>query len=243
MLTWFSNMITSNYYYFLLPALYGISRYQFKYVDPVMQVYRRCDPTINKPFIYPLTIAFWHILGMTSIIPTILIATSEHLWKSTEQSTSSTVLEYSAAKFVFGWLIAGLFVTYVKHTVGRLRPNFLAANRIEFDSNDHEWHETTLQEHARVCGKMLARESRFSFFSGHAILGMYAAAYMILYLQVKLLGYHSLVTHILQFCILLLGIYPGVTQARTYWHHPTDVAVGHLSGCVCAYLVFFYVRV
>lgn len=249
------DTIYSLDYQYLVPLIvYLINRRQYYGQMPYNQGFVNCDQGLNKPFVWPLTIGFYHILFLSVIIPLILITVGEQFVETNPQPKCGL-------KLVFGWTLVITFVTFVKHTVGRHRPHFYAANKIKFDADDHEFRTPVVgppsgTNHAinkissgdqvyysksSQLAMTLARESRFSFFSGHAMMGMYAATYLIIYIQEKVVN-KSLIVSLIQFGLILIGLFPGITQGRTYWHHWSDVAVGHVVGTVAAYLVFYYVH-
>ncbi|KAI1289899.1 Phospholipid phosphatase 2 [Halotydeus destructor] len=186
--------------------------------------------------IFPLKVSFMQIILGSLAFPLFVIVTGQCLLKG--QSFPWPL----ATKFTYTWVVIGILVTYIKNLVGRLRPNFYAANKIEFDCNDHQIYEPSNDDIRKLAGleNMLARESRFSFFSGHAMLGMYAASFIVIYIQENYST--NLYLHTIQLAAILVGLYPGLTQAQVYWHHWSDVAVGHAVGVVSAYVAYYHVH-
>lgn len=198
-----------NDYVILAIFVYINSKLYFM-LRPYKQTYRRSDESLNKPFIWPLTISFYHVLSFTALIPTVVVVLGENL-------SSGKPMENVIKRFSFGWVCCGILVTTIKNVTGRLRPHFLHANRIGFDASDHANKMEFENKHpVEATGKRIAAESRRSFFSGHAMLGMYAAAFVVIYLQVKAIS-DSLIISGIQILAILVGLYPGITQGRTYW--------------------------
>lgn len=244
-LTAISDYLPFNYGWPLIGILFLINYKQFLIGDPYFQGYFKNDVTLNKPFVYPLTITFYKILFLTSFLPAVLITISEFWLTDNPQP-------HCALKLLFGWQLATIFVTFVKHTVGRPRPHFYAANRIKFDADDNQFYQDDRKTISRspelnlsksqLVQNSVKRESRFSFFSGHAMCGMFAAIYLIVYIHEKV-TIKNLTISLIQFGLLLIGMFPGITQGRTYWHHWSDVITGHVVGAIAAYVTFYYVHV
>ena len=79
-----------------------------------------------------------------------------------------------------------------------------------------------------------------SFYSGHSSVGTYSAVYIILYLYYRLKS-ESKSLIVVQMCVLLIGLIPGLTQGINYWHHWSDIATGFGVGGLTAYLIINYV--
>lgn len=47
----------------------------------------------------------------------------------------------------------------------------------------------------------------------------------------------------IHFAVLLLGMYPGITQVNNYWHHASDVVTGLIAGTLSAILNYNFVDV
>ena len=194
--------------------------------------FRFKDPLIQKPLM-PLSVPFRVIIYGTSV------AVAAFLY-FLETCFASRAVDKLYWKFTFGWLSIALINMFVKSFVGRLRPCFLAMNRVASTSSSPEGfsEDHVLPEPKTGTDKVFAMESRKSFFSGHSAMGMYAAMFIVIYSYDVLPG--SPFVLLLQVCSLLLGMYPGLTQWRNYWHHWDDVAVGYALGAVSAYMAYFY---
>jgi phosphatidate phosphatase len=100
-------------------------------------------------------------------------------------------------------------------------------------SEEHSLPEGLTKEH-----RALAAESRKSFFSGHALLPMYATTFIVIYIHENVS--RSTLSFTVMTCLILKGIYPGLTQWKNYWHHWDDVVAGYILGIVTAYISYFH---
>ncbi|XP_062395922.1 phospholipid phosphatase 3-like [Sardina pilchardus] len=123
-----------------------------------------------------------------------------------------------------------------KLSVGRLRPHFLQACGVTYASLNCTpgAYVTTV-----TCrDPELEEEARKSFFSGHASFAMYTMLYLAFYLQARLVWRGArLLRPLLQFLLVLLAVYTGLSRISDYRHHPTDVLTGGLLGALTAYWV------
>lgn len=203
-------------------------------VEPIHQPFRRNDHAINKPLVKQ-TVTFTQIIAYTLLIPLVTLTISEHWMRisNSKQDTNFTL------KCYFGWVALLLILSIVKPLTGRLRPNFLEKNNVTFDANDDKLHEGLELLNAKVAKSFAGRETRVSFFSGHAALGLYTAVFLILYFQEHIS--RSFYLHSMQMTMMVIGVYPGLTQGRNYHHHWSDVGFGYFAGASCAYMAYYYV--
>ena len=89
--------------------------------------------------------------------------------------------------------------------------------------------------------RWLSRNSNQSFFSGHSSLGTYAAFFLIFYLNDKLRIDALLKAHLFS-VIFMLGLLPGLTQYKNFWHFASDVLVGDVIGILLALFIYYGVR-
>ncbi|KAL1005451.1 hypothetical protein UPYG_G00059300 [Umbra pygmaea] len=88
----------------------------------------------------------------------------------------------------------------------------------------------------------LEDQARKSFFSGHASFAMYTMLYLAFYLQARFCWRGArLLRPLLQFFLLLLAVFTGLTRISDYRHHPSDVITGYIQGALTAYWVAFYI--
>ena len=225
----------------LMLGLYAVS-YTLAYrVHSYKQGFRPSDPSISKPLILPLTISFAQIIYSSSLGVALLLYVCESL--RTNDWTRGRIIK----THLYGWLIATNICVYTKAVVGRLRPNFLKMNNIQLTADNYPDFNKFSMDHpipdpTGKIAKVLEMESRKSFFSGHACLGSYAATSVILYLQ-RHFAPHSdnLIIPTLQTVIAMIGLFPGITQGRSYWHHWDDVICGYLVGTSVGLFIFFLI--
>lgn len=154
-----------------------------------------------------------------------------------------------------------------KFQIGRLRPYFLQACKIELTSEmcfDElkqpkyvEWWKDNLctnsNEHELL-------EARKSFLSGHASYSFYNAIFLVLYLQIRFtkspIGNRGnkkstwantifegikILVPIIQFVLLALAIWISLTRISDFIHHPSDVVAGTLLGLLVGYFTIYHV--
>lgn len=213
-------------------AMYWTGYYLLYYGRSIEMGFRFSDSNIQKPLV-PLAISFRLITYGSLIGTALLLCLIEVVWASRD-------VEKLYIKFFFGWLCVANLNLITKSFVGKLRPNFLAMNqskgKAEFtDFSEHH----QLPQPKTSLEKTLQLESRKSFFSGHSIMGAYSAVFIIIFIHQAV--NQSIVRLIFQVACFLLGIFPGITQHRHYWHDSVDVSCGYLLGAVSAFLSHFYV--
>ncbi|XP_053325916.1 phospholipid phosphatase 3 isoform X3 [Spea bombifrons] len=151
-----------------------------------------------------------------------------------------SALYKQAGYFLFGCAISQSFTDIAKVSIGRLRPHFLAAcnpdpSKINCSLGyvvDYEC-RGSLRE---------VREARKSFFSGHASFSMYSMLYLVFYLQSRFTWRGArLLRPLLQFTLLMMALYTGLSRVSDHKHHPSDVLAGFVQGAVVAYCIVFYV--
>ncbi|KAM6957054.1 phosphatidic acid phosphatase type 2D [Aplochiton taeniatus] len=144
--------------------------------------------------------------------------------------------------FLFGCCVGQSLTNMAKLSVGRLRPNFLSVCNVTYASlgcspNSYVSQVTCRQPHAKM-----VEEARKSFFSGHASFAMYTMLYLAFYLQARLSWRGArLLRPLLQFILVMIAVYTGLSRISDYRHHPSDVITGFLQGGLTAYWVAFYI--
>ncbi|XP_051039030.1 phospholipid phosphatase 1 isoform X2 [Phodopus roborovskii] len=165
---------------------------------------------------------------------------------STLQSNSFVGNHYIATiykaigTFLFGAAASQSLTDIAKYSIGRLRPHFLAVC-------DLDWSKINCSDgyiETYVCrgNAEKVKEGRLSFYSGHSSFSMYCMLFTALYLQARMKGdWARLLRPTLQFGLVALSIYVGLSRVSDYKHHWSDVAVGFMQGAVVAILVAVYV--
>uniref|UniRef100_A0A8C0PQR9 Phospholipid phosphatase 1 n=1 Tax=Canis lupus familiaris TaxID=9615 RepID=A0A8C0PQR9_CANLF len=81
-----------------------------------------------------------------------------------------------------------------------------------------------------------------SFYSGHSSFSMYCMLFVALYLQARMKGdWARLLRPTLQFGLVAVSIYVGLSRVSDYKHHWSDVLTGLIQGALAAILVVVYV--
>ncbi|KAG8598941.1 hypothetical protein GDO81_002808 [Engystomops pustulosus] len=84
--------------------------------------------------------------------------------------------------------------------------------------------------------------SRLSFYSGHSSFSMYCMLFLALYLQARMRGdWARLLRPTIQFALVAVSIYVGLSRVSDYKHHWSDVLTGLIQGAIIAVLIVVYV--
>ncbi|KAF7240164.1 Phospholipid phosphatase 3 [Varanus komodoensis] len=217
-------------------------------IPPVRRGFFCNDSSISYPLQHVETISDLVLITVGVLIAALMIILGESFRvHNLPQGSRSTVpnpyvvaLYKEVGAFLFGCTVGQSLTNVAKTAVGRLRPYFLAAcqpNLTHFNCKDGY-----LEDYVCTGGASLEREARKSFYSGHASFAMYTMMYLVFYLQARFTwqGARTL-RPLVQFVLLMLAIYTGLTRISDYRHHPSDVVVGLLQGAVVAYWVAFHV--
>ncbi|XP_042317584.1 phospholipid phosphatase 3 [Sceloporus undulatus] len=143
--------------------------------------------------------------------------------------------------FAFGCAISQSFTDIAKVSIGRLRPNFIAVcepnfTKISCSQGYIEDYDCLNPDESKV------QEARKSFFSGHASFSLYTMLYLVLYLQARFTWRGArLLRPLLQFTLIMMAFYTGLSRVSDHKHHPTDVLAGFTQGALVAYCIVFYV--
>ncbi|XP_077590136.1 phospholipid phosphatase 3-like [Stigmatopora nigra] len=144
--------------------------------------------------------------------------------------------------FLFGCCVGQSLTNMAKLSVGRLRPNFLSVCNITYASINCTPGSYVSQVNCRQPVAKMVEEARKSFFSGHASFAMYTMLYLAFYLQARLSWRGArLLRPLMQFILVMIAIYTGLSRISDYRHHPTDVLTGFIQGGLTAYWVAFYI--
>ncbi|XP_031168410.1 phosphatidic acid phosphatase type 2D [Sander lucioperca] len=144
--------------------------------------------------------------------------------------------------FLFGCCVGQSLTNMAKLSVGRLRPNFLSVCNITYASINCTPGSYISQVTCRQPNQKMVEEARKSFFSGHASFAMYTMLYLAFYLQARLSWRGArLLRPLIQFLLVMIAIYTGLSRISDYRHHPSDVVTGFIQGGLTAYWVAFYI--
>lgn len=212
------------------------------------------DESIQLPY-FDSTVSTYALYGFGITIPVLLIFAGEYAFLEQQNARKLSIL-YDKHKsrlyykavfrklicFASGWLYQYLIASVAKVTVGRLRPNFIAACGIDLDQVCRNKTNQYISHYTCPNGDDAADDSRVSFFSGHACFSFYAAVFTVLYLQ-KRLQFGTLIWKpLLQFCIILLATWVSLTRIMDNQHHMSDVLMGILVGSGIALINTIYVH-
>ncbi|XP_038124663.1 phospholipid phosphatase 3 isoform X2 [Cyprinodon tularosa] len=142
--------------------------------------------------------------------------------------------------FLFGCAVSQSFTDIAKVSVGRMRPHFLDVCRPDFStincSVGYVTNYTCTGDESEV------QEARKSFFSGHASFSLFTMLYLAFYIQSRFTWRGArLLRPLLQFTLLMMAFYTGLSRVSDHKHHPTDVLAGFVQGALVAYCIVFYV--
>ncbi|XP_041791466.1 phospholipid phosphatase 3 isoform X2 [Chelmon rostratus] len=142
--------------------------------------------------------------------------------------------------FLFGCAVSQSFTDIAKVSVGRMRPHFLDVCKPDFATIDCSVGYIT--NYTCTGDESDVQEARKSFFSGHASFSMFTMLYLAFYLQSRFTWRGArLLRPLLQFTLLMMAFYTGLSRVSDHKHHPTDVLAGFVQGALVAYCIVFYV--
>ncbi|KAE8294557.1 Phospholipid phosphatase 3 [Larimichthys crocea] len=185
-------------------------------------------------------------VGLTLPVVSIVIGECFRIHQLHEGTKSFVGNPYVAALykqmgvFLFGCAVSQSFTDIAKVSVGRMRPHFLDVCKPDFStincSLGYITNYTCTGEESDV------QEARKSFFSGHASFSMFTMLYLAFYLQSRFTWRGArLLRPLLQFTLLMMAFYTGLSRVSDHKHHPTDVLAGFVQGALVAYCIVFYV--
>ncbi|XP_074524989.1 phospholipid phosphatase 3 isoform X2 [Halichoeres trimaculatus] len=142
--------------------------------------------------------------------------------------------------FLFGCAVSQSFTDIAKVSVGRMRPHFLDVCNPDFSTIDCS--QGYITNYTCRGDESDVQEARKSFFSGHASFSMFTMLYLAFYLQSRFTWRGArLLRPLLQFTLLMMAFYTGLSRVSDHKHHPTDVLAGFVQGALVAYCIVFYV--
>ncbi|XP_037105827.1 phospholipid phosphatase 3 isoform X1 [Syngnathus acus] len=142
--------------------------------------------------------------------------------------------------FIFGCAISQSLTDIAKVSVGRMRPHFLDVCKPDFTAISCS--SGYITEYTCSGKESDVQEARKSFFSGHASFSMFTMLYLAFYLQSRFTWRGArLLRPLLQFTLLMMAFYTGLSRISDHKHHPTDVLAGFVQGALVAYCIVYYV--
>lgn len=217
-------------------------------IQPYKQGFYCEDESIKYPYKNGDTISD-AVLSAVGILITVLAITLGECYRihylkekprSFIQNSYVAALYRQAGCFIFGCAISQSFTDIAKVSIGRLRPHFWDVCKPKFSNASCPPGYVTNY----VCEgpEHKVQEARKSFFSGHASFSMYAMLYLVFYLQARFTWKGArLLRPLLQFTLIMLAFYTGLSRVSDHKHHPTDVLAGFAQGALVAYCIAFHV--
>uniref|UniRef100_A0A1A7WN39 Phospholipid phosphatase 3 n=1 Tax=Iconisemion striatum TaxID=60296 RepID=A0A1A7WN39_9TELE len=216
-------------------------------VHPYQRGFYCNDSSLNYPYkssTVPSSVLI--SVGMTLPMVSIVIGECYRIHQLQEGTKSFVGNPYVAALykqigvFLFGCAVSQSFTDIAKVSVGRMRPHFLDVCKPDFStincSLGYITNYTCRGEESQV------QEARKSFFSGHASFSLYTMLYLAFYIQSRFTWRGArLLRPLLQFTLLMMAFYTGLSRVSDHKHHPTDVLAGFVQGALVAYCIVFYV--
>uniref|UniRef100_A0A672I100 Phosphatidic acid phosphatase type 2D n=1 Tax=Salarias fasciatus TaxID=181472 RepID=A0A672I100_SALFA len=243
----FLTLIKSIFFFFLLRAAsIPFFACELKAVSPYRRGFVCGDPSITYPYLHREIIPDELLIAGGIIITGLTIALGE-CYRVRFRSVSSkafvrnlyvSCLYKELGSFLFGCCIGQSLTNMAKLSVGRLRPHFLSVCGVTYASLNCTPGTYVATVTCRQPDHRLEEEARKSFFSGHASFAMYTMLYLAFYLQARFTWRGArLLRPALQFFLVLLAFYTGLTRISDYRHHPSDVLTGYIQGALTAYWV------
>ncbi|XP_062871953.1 phosphatidic acid phosphatase type 2D [Trichomycterus rosablanca] len=222
---------------------------EMKAVKPYKRGFFCGDPCITYPYVEKEAISDGVLITGGIIITGLSIALVEsccvHLRRVKSrafvQNSYVSCLYKELGSFLFGCCIGQSLTNMAKLSVGRLRPNFLSVCNVTYESLGCKLGDYVESVTCNNTEKA-EEEARKSFFSGHASFAMYTMLYLAFYLQARFSWRGArLLRPLLQFLLVMIAVYTGLSRISDYRHHPTDVLIGFLQGGLTAYWVAFHI--
>ncbi|XP_028339866.1 phospholipid phosphatase 3 isoform X3 [Physeter macrocephalus] len=199
------------------------------------------DESIKYPLKTGETINDAVLCAVGIVIAILAIITGEfyRIYYLKEKSWSTIQNPYVAALykqvgcFLFGCAVSQSFTDIAKVSIGRLRPHFLSVCNPDFSQINCS--EGYIQNYKCRGDDGKVQEARRSFFSGHASFSMYTMLYLVLYLQARFTWRGArLLRPLLQFTLIMMAFYTGLSRVSDHKHHPSDVLAGFAQGALVA---------
>lgn len=214
------------------------------------------ESTVKSHYLYAFALVLQIILIFVAEFLQIKLNTQQPPEKSTTFGNSSPIwpqwfsnVYHQFVVFAFGVGVNQLITDVTKYSIGRLRPHFLSVCQPLMDDGTNCSDPINFGryiEHFRCLGigssVQMLKEMRLSFPSGHTSFAAYTSVYCAIYLQIRMPWRGSkLLKHFVQFLLLLLAWYTGMSRISDYKHHWSDVLAGAVLGTFCAFIISFCV--
>ncbi|TSK58132.1 Phospholipid phosphatase 3 [Bagarius yarrelli] len=217
-------------------------------IEPYRRGFYCSDQSIRYPYKNGDTIsdAVLCLAGILIVIVSIVIGECYRIRYLKQGSHSFVGNPYISALyrqigvFIFGCAVSQSFTDIAKVSVGRMRPHFLHV--CDPDYTQINCSAGYITDYVCRGNDSKVQEARKSFFSGHASFSMYTMLYLAFYLQSRFTWRGArLLRPLVQFTLLMMAFYTGLSRVSDHKHHPTDVLAGFVQGALVAYCIVFYV--
>ncbi|XP_039628426.1 phosphatidic acid phosphatase type 2D [Polypterus senegalus] len=215
-------------------------------VEPYKRGFFCHDESISYPYEENESISDGVLISGGILITAVSIALGEsyrvHYLKVESKAFVSnhyiSTLYKEIGSFLFGCTVGQSLTNMAKLTIGRLRPNFLTVCKPLVNCSIGQY----VDNYSCTGNASLEKEARKSFYSGHASFAMYTMLYLAFYLQARFTWHGArLLRPLVQFLLVMLALYTGLTRISDYKHHPSDVLVGFVQGALVAIWVALYI--
>nr|XP_033787157.1 phospholipid phosphatase 1 isoform X1 [Geotrypetes seraphini] len=216
-------------------------------VKPYQRGFFCNDDSIKYPFHEStVTSTVLYTVGLTLPISSMILGEAlsvyfNHLSSNAFIRNNYVATIYKAiGTFIFGAAVSQSLTDIAKYTIGRLRPHFL-------DICKPDWSKINcsfgyIENFVCQGNAVKANEGRLSFYSGHSSFSMYCMLFLALYLQSRMKGdWARLVRPTVQFALIAVAVYVGLSRVSDYKHHWSDVLTGLIQGAIVAVLIVVYV--
>ncbi|XP_006732690.1 phospholipid phosphatase 1 isoform X2 [Halichoerus grypus] len=216
-------------------------------INPFQRGFFCKDNSIQYPYHdSTITSTVLSIVGLGLPISSMIIGEALSVYYNLLHSNSFIRNNYIATiykaigTFLFGAAASQSLTDIAKYSIGRLRPHFL-------DVCDPDWSKINcsvgyIENYICRGNAHKVKEGRLSFYSGHSSFSMYCMLFVALYLQARMKGdWARLLRPTLQFGLVAVSIYVGLSRVSDYKHHWSDVLTGLIQGALVAVLVAVYV--
>lgn len=218
------------------------------------------DLSIKLPF-HDSTVSNIALYIIGILIPTVIIIITETVQAKLNTERQSKILTIGRwnvpawltnsyrqiGYFAFGAACSQLTTDVAKYTIGRLRPHFIDLCQPIINGGDCSSPLNMgryIEEYScsGTASEFLMRETRLSFPSGHSSFSAYTLIYCALYLHARITcSKLNLFKSLIQFGLILLVWYIGLSRITDNKHHWSDVLVGFTIGVFCAMIVASFV--
>nr|CDJ95874.1 Phosphatidic acid phosphatase type 2 haloperoxidase domain containing protein [Haemonchus contortus] len=206
------------------------------------------DDSINRPF-QNNTVRMKQLLVISLGTPFFIICFVEALIFRASQGTNKLANYFTTSTLLYltyliSFAVCTFLMEYLKCTIGRLRPHFLAVCQPDWsrmDCTDKEYIPVS-ETFCMNPDTRRIRTARTSFPSGHTAAAFHVWMFLGLYLcrMANITGIPSLykTRNILLAIFTIWTGFTAISRITDYWHHPSDVLGGIVLAASCILPVF-----